>query len=99
MFKHFDREKTGRLDHDQFKSCLRALGYDLPSGEGDETFENILEIVDPNRDAFVSLQDYMAFMISRETDNISSVDDVINALGFVLALNPKRNQFGFGFRI
>lgn len=79
MFKHFDREKTGRLDHDQFKSCLRALGYDLPTGEGDETFENILEIVDPNRDGFVNLQDYMAFMISRETDNISSVDDVINA--------------------
>ena len=26
MFKHFDREKTGKLDHDQFKSCLRALG-------------------------------------------------------------------------
>ena len=124
MFKHFDREKTGRLDHDQFKSCLRALGYDLPSCEGDETFENILEIVDPNRDAFVSLQDYMAFMISRETDNISSVDDVINAFkaltenserpyitreelrsvsysfrGFVLTLDPKRNQFGFGFRI
>ena len=103
---------------------MRALGYDLPTGEGDETFENILEIVDPNRDAFVSLQDYMAFMISRETDNISSVDDVINAFkaltenserpyitreelrsvsysfrGFVLTLDPKRNQFGFGFRI
>ena len=29
MFKHFDREKIGRLDHAQFKSCLRALGYDL----------------------------------------------------------------------
>lgn len=79
MFKHFDREKTGKLDHDQFKSCLRALGYDLPTGEADETFETILEMVDPNRDGFVNLQDYMAFMISRETDNISSVDDVINA--------------------
>jgi spectrin alpha len=82
MFKHFDREKSGRLDHDQFKSCLRALGYDLPMvepGEKDVIFESILDIVDPNRDGFVNLQDYMAFMISRETDNISSVDDVINA--------------------
>ena len=82
MFKHFDREKTGRLDHDQFKSCLRALGYDLPMpepGQIDTVFESILDVVDPNRDGFVSLQDYMAFMISRETDNISSVDDVINA--------------------
>lgn len=82
MFKHFDREKTGKLDHDQFKSCLRALGYDLPMpepGQRDNIFENILDIVDPNRDGFVNLQDYMAFMISRETDNISSVADVINA--------------------
>ena len=82
MFKHFDREKTGKLDHDQFKSCLRALGYDLPMvepGQKDVIFENILDIVDPNRDGFVNLQDYMAFMISRETDNISSVEDVINA--------------------
>src|SRR5699024_6427212 len=29
MFKHFDREKSGRLPHAEFKSCLRALGYDL----------------------------------------------------------------------
>lgn len=82
MFKHFDREKTGKLDHDQFKSCLRALGYDLPMpepGQIDTVFESILDVVDPNRDGSVSLQDYMAFMISRETDNISSVDDVINA--------------------
>ena len=82
MFKHFDKEKTGKLDHDQFKSCLRALGYDLPmveEGNKDLVFETILDIVDPNRDGFVNLQDYMAFMISRETDNISSVADVINA--------------------
>ena len=82
MFKHFDKSKSGRLDHDQFKSCLRALGYDLPmveEGQPDVLFENILDIVDPNRDGFVNLQDYMAFMISRETDNISSVADVLNA--------------------
>ena len=82
MFKHFDREKTGKLDHDQFKSCLRALGYDLPmveEGQRDEAFESILDGVDPNRDGFVNLQDYMSFMISKETDNISSVSDVINA--------------------
>ena len=82
MFKHFDKEKTGKLDHFEFKSCLRALGYDLPmveEGQRDVVFENILDIVDPNRDGFVNLQDYMAFMISRETDNISSVADVINA--------------------
>ena len=35
MFRHFDKDRTGRLDHNAFKSCLRALGYDLPMvGEG-----------------------------------------------------------------
>merc|ERR1712168_604202 len=27
MFKHFDKEKSGRLNHQEFKSCLRSLGY------------------------------------------------------------------------
>jgi hypothetical protein len=52
MFKHFDKEKLGRLNHQDFKSCLRALGYDLPTvddNQRDEQFEAILDIVDPNR--------------------------------------------------
>ena len=52
MFKHFDKEKSGRLDSNDFKSCLRALGYDLPmveEGQKDPEFEEILNVVDPNR--------------------------------------------------
>ena len=26
MFRHFDKDKSGRLNHNEFKSCLRALG-------------------------------------------------------------------------
>ena len=43
--RHFDKEKTGRLNHQEFKSCLRALGYDLPmveEGQVDTEFEAIL---------------------------------------------------------
>merc|ERR1712226_477417 len=79
MFKHFDKDKSGRLNHQEFKSCLRALGYDLPmveEGQRDPEFEAILDIVDPNRDSHVSLQEYMAFMISRETENVQSAQDV-----------------------
>ena len=52
MFKHFDKDKSGRLNHQEFKSCLRSLGYDLPmveEGEPDPEFEAILDTVDPNR--------------------------------------------------
>merc|ERR1712214_130066 len=72
MFRHFDKDKSGKLNNNEFKSCLRALGYDLPmveDGEPEPEFEAILDAVDPNRDGFVSLQEYMAFMISKETEN------------------------------
>lgn len=81
MFKHFDKDKSGKLDHQEFKSCLRALGYDLPVVEEgtDPEFQGILDMVDPNRDGCVSLQEYMAFMISRETENVQSSTEVENA--------------------
>lgn len=82
MFKHFDKDKSGRLDHREFKSCLRALGNDLPEpneGEVDAEFEAILNVVDPNRDGLISLQEFMAFMISRETENVQSRDEVEEA--------------------
>merc|ERR1712217_499541 len=81
MFRHFDKDKTGKLDHNAFKSCLRALGYDLPMVEENEPepeFEAIVDLVDPNRDGFVTLQEYMAFMISKETENVPS-EEIENA--------------------
>ena len=50
--RHFDKDKSGKLDHQEFKSCLRALGYDLPmveEGQVDHEFQAILDSVDPNR--------------------------------------------------
>merc|ERR1712073_149838 len=82
MFRHFDKDKSGKLNNNEFKSCLRALGYDLPmveEGEPEPEFEAILDSVDPNRDGFVTLQDYMAFMISKETENVQSSEEIENA--------------------
>ncbi|XP_064458376.1 spectrin alpha chain-like isoform X2 [Ornithodoros turicata] len=82
MFKHFDKDKSGKLNQVEFKSCLRALGYDLPmveEGQPDPEFDAILDMVDPNRDGHVSLQEYMAFMISRETENVRSSEEIENA--------------------
>ncbi|XP_035236243.1 spectrin alpha chain, non-erythrocytic 1 isoform X2 [Anguilla anguilla] len=90
MFKHFDKDKSGRLNHQEFKSCLRSLGYDLPmveEGEPDPEFESILDTVDPNRDGHVSLQEYMAFMISRETENVKSSEEIESAFRALSAEN------------
>merc|ERR1712141_943766 len=88
MFRPFDKDKTGRLDLNAFKSCLRALGYDLPmveEGESEPEFEQILVVVDPNKDGFVTLQDYMAFMISKETENVQSSEEIENAFRAITA--------------
>ena len=56
MFRHHDKERVGSLNHDDLKSCLRALGYDLPmleEGVIDPEFEQILDFVDRERLAFV----------------------------------------------
>ena len=54
--------RSGRLDHPEFKACLRSLGFDLAvpvEGEPDHAFEAILDAVDRDRDGFVRLEEYM----------------------------------------
>lgn len=48
-------------------------------------FYEIADIVDPNRDGYVSLQEYMAFMISKETENVQSSEEIENAFRAITA--------------
>lgn len=41
--------------------------------------------MDPNRDGYVSLQEYMAFMISKETENVESCEEIENAFRAITA--------------
>lgn len=41
--------------------------------------------MDPNRDGQVSLQEYMAFMISKETENVQSSEEIENAFRAITA--------------
>lgn len=66
----------GRLNTNDFKSCLRALGYDLPmveEGQTDPEFEAIMDIVDPNRFVSNKLWFYFCWMFI--------IPYCINALG------------------
>ena len=59
----------------------------MDEGEPNPEFEAILDTVDPNRDGHVSLQEYMAFMISRETENVTV--SMGQESGHHLAVSPK----------
>lgn len=91
MFKHFDKDRVGKLNHKDFKSCMRALGYDLPlveEGEPDLEFDEILDEVDPTRTGFVFLHDFIAFMITKETENISTMEEMYNAFKYIANDRP-----------
>lgn len=45
----------------------------------------VADVVDPNRDGYVSLQEYMAFMISKETENVQSSEEIENAFRAITA--------------
>ncbi|XP_077616159.1 spectrin alpha chain, erythrocytic 1 [Crocuta crocuta] len=81
-YKHFDENLTGRLSHKDFRSCLRGLNYFLPMVEDDEPepkFEKFLDVVDPGRKGYISLEDYTSFLIDKESENIKSSDEIENA--------------------
>lgn len=80
MFKHFDKDNSGRLDKREFKQCLLALGHDLKFGEeSDAVFDSVMSRVDPNRSGYVEMQEFINYMIAKETENVSSRLDVEEA--------------------
>lgn len=81
MFQHFDKERVDKLDHSRFKSCLRALGYDLGAELNgvDMEFNRYLDQVDFDRSGWVTLDNYMNFMISQETEHIQYIGDLVVA--------------------
>ncbi|CAG0897835.1 unnamed protein product [Cyprideis torosa] len=77
-------EKLGAIleEHLILDNRYTEHSYDLPileEGEPDAEFENILDIVDPSRTGSVWMQDYMAFLISKETENVQSAEEINQA--------------------
>lgn len=68
-FNHFDKNKTGRLNPDEFRSCLISLGYSIRNDrQGDSDFKRIMSIVDPNNTGYVSFDTFLDFMTRESTD-------------------------------
>lgn len=98
MFKHFDKDNTGLLEHGELKSCLRALGVNLSVPEDPAEpipeFEAVLDKLDPNRDGKVSLNEYTSYMIQRETSKVSGTDNVIAAFKNIASTDKPYEWFG-----
>ena len=78
-FNHFDKNRTGGLNPDEFKSCLVSLGYNLRGDrQGDAEFRRIMCIVDPNNTGYVSFDAFLDFM-TRETTDTDTAEQIIDS--------------------
>lgn len=93
MFKQFDKDQSGKLSLKNFESCVRALGFDLPimdEGQIKSEFEAILKIVDPNKNGYVSFQDYITYMIYKE--KYEEIKNAFRAMTVAEELNVTQAQ-------
>ncbi|XP_067392101.1 alpha-actinin-2 isoform X4 [Emydura macquarii macquarii] len=82
-FNHFDRKKSGLMDHDDFRACLISMGYDL----GEAEFARIMSLVDPNGQGTVSFQSFIDFM-TRETADTDTAEQVIASFRILASDKP-----------
>lgn len=62
-FNHFDKQRSGRLAPEEFRSCLVSLGYSIRNDrQGDSDFRRIMSIVDPNGKRWIFVFSYRPFL-------------------------------------
>lgn len=84
-FNHFDKNRTGRLTPEEFKSCLVSLGYSIGKDrQGDIDFQRILAVVDPNSTGYVHFDAFLDFM-TRESTDTDTAEQVIDSFRILAA--------------
>ncbi|KAJ7373413.1 hypothetical protein OS493_013006 [Desmophyllum pertusum] len=87
-FNFFDKDENMRLEPIEFKQCLVSLGYNLKEGEkGDQEFERLMTIVDPNNTGHVTFQAFLDFM-TRETADTDTADQVMESFRILAGDKP-----------
>lgn len=68
-FNHFDKQRSGQLTPEEFRSCLVSLGYSIRNDrQGDSDFRRIMSLVDPNGTKYVTFDSFLDFMTRESTD-------------------------------
>ena len=90
-FNHFDKSRTGKLNGDEFKSCLVSLGYSIRNDrQGDSDFRRIMNIVDPNNTGYVNFDTFLDFM-TRESTDTDTAEQIIDSFR-ILASDKVRTK-------
>jgi len=84
-FNHFDKNRSGKLTKEEFKSCLVSLGYSIGKDrQGDIDFQRISSSVDPNNTGSVHFDAFLDFM-TRESTDTDTAEQVIDSFRILAA--------------
>lgn len=90
-FNHFDKNRTGRLAPEEFKSCLVSIGYSIGKDrQGELDFQRILAVVDPNSTGFVHFDAFLDFM-TRENTDTDTAEQVIDSFRILASDKVRKN--------
>ena len=87
-FNHFDRDGSGQLEKNEFRSVLLSLGYELGSDPAnDPKLDDLFTRVDPNDTGHVSFESFLDFM-TKETVDEDTADQVMNSFKILAGDKP-----------
>ncbi|XP_076319488.1 alpha-actinin-like isoform X1 [Tachypleus tridentatus] len=87
-FNHFDKNKSGHLQPEEFKSCLVSLGFNIRNDkQGDAEFKRILNSVDPNNTGYVLFDAFLDFMTREKTDT-DTAEQIIDSFRILSGDKP-----------
>ncbi|XP_014664565.1 PREDICTED: alpha-actinin, sarcomeric-like isoform X1 [Priapulus caudatus] len=87
-FNHFDKNKSQRLEPNEFKACLLSLGYNLrEDAQGDADFRRIMSIVDPSCTGYVMYDAFLDYM-TRENQDKDTADQIIESFRVLAGDRP-----------
>lgn len=87
-FNHFDKQRSGRLTPEEFRSCLVSLGYSIRNDrQGDSDFRRIMNLVDPNGTKYVTFDSFLDFMTRESTDR-DTAEQILDSFRILASDRP-----------
>lgn len=87
-FNHFDKQRSGRLSPEEFRSCLVSLGYSIRNDrQGDSDFRRIMSLVDPNGTKYVTFDSFLDFMTRESTDR-DTAEQILDSFRILASDRP-----------
>lgn len=87
-FNHFDKQRSGKLSPEEFRSCLVSLGYSIRNDrQGDSDFRRIMSLVDPNETKYVTFDSFLDFMTRESTDR-DTAEQILDSFRILASDRP-----------